>query len=225
MKCYRCNCTYEEGGCGCSDGITIVLGDCREILPSIEADVLVTDPPYGMGWSFDGQGSGKHAQGGRSSRYAGMTISGDKEDFDPSYLLGFHHIVLWGFHHFPQHLSRGTVLVWVKKRNDAYGSFLSDADLAWVKGGCGVYLSPTINPASFQRERVHPTQKPVEIMVWSIERAGGTGTILDPFMGSGTTLLAAKNLGRKAIGIEIEEKYAAIAVERLRQEVLPLEMS
>jgi DNA modification methylase len=108
----------------------------------------------------------------------------------------------------------------VKKREGAYGSFLSDADLAWVRGGCGVYISPTINPARFQGERMHPTQKPVDIMRWSIERAGGEGTILDPFMGSGTTLRAAKDLGRRAVGIEIEERYCAVAAERLGQEVM-----
>jgi DNA modification methylase len=207
---------YEDGS------VTIYHGDCREILPTIEADVLVSDPPYGMDWNFTGQGSGKSAQGGRGSRYAGQTIHGDAEPFDPTFLLGYPHVVLWGFHHFPQHLTRGTVLVWVKKRPDAYGTFLSDADLAWVRGGHGVYLSQPINPASFQSERVHPTQKPVEIMVWSIEKAGGEGTVIDPFMGSGTTLRAAKNLNRKAIGIELEEKYCEIAAERCSQEVLDL---
>lgn len=203
------------------DHVAIAHGDCRELLPHIEADVLVTDPPYGMDWNFTGQGSGKSAQGGRQSRYAGLTIAGDGEPFDPTFLLGFDHICLWGFHHFPQHLDKGTVLVWVKKKADAYGTFLSDADLAWVKGGMGVYVSPVLNPASFQSERVHPTQKPVGLMAWSITRAGGAGSVVDPFMGSGTTLMAAKGLGRKAIGIEISEEYCAVAAERLAQDVLP----
>jgi DNA modification methylase len=71
-------------------------------------------------------------------------------------------------------------------------------------------------------DRYHPTQKPVELMAWCIGFFPDAQTILDPFMGSGTTLRAAKDLGRRAIGIEIEERYCAIAVERLRQEVLPL---
>jgi site-specific DNA-methyltransferase (adenine-specific) len=210
---------YQDESC------TIYHGDCREILPDLEADALVSDPPYGVDWNFSGQGSGRNAQGGRGSKYAGMRIVGDAEEFDPTFLLGYSHVALWGFHHFPQHLSRGTVLVWVKKFPGAYGTFLSDADLAWVKGGSGVYLSEPLNPARFQSERVHPTQKPVEIMAWTIEKAGGTGTVLDPFMGSGTTLRAAKNLGRKAIGIEIEERYCEIAASRLGQEVLDLGMA
>jgi site-specific DNA-methyltransferase (adenine-specific) len=68
----------------------------------------------------------------------------------------------------------------------------------------------------------HPTEKPLELITWSLEQSRTSGTVLDPYMGSGTTLRAAKDLGRKAIGIEIEEKYCAIAVERLRQAVLPL---
>ncbi len=69
-------------------------------------------------------------------------------------------------------------------------------------------------------DRNHPTQKPIELMSWCINKATNPISILDPFMGSGTTLRAAKDLGRKAIGIEIEEKYCEIAVRRLRQEVL-----
>lgn len=210
---------FERGG------ITIYLGDCREVLPTLDAgpvDLVLTDPPYGMNWDFTGQGSGKGAQGGRGSRFAGLTIAGDQEDFDPAFLLHFPKVILWGFHHFPQHLTRGSVLVWLKKYDSGFGTFLSDADLAWMKGGCGVYASRVINPASFQAEREHPTQKPVELMAWCIELSRSDGMILDPFLGSGTTLVAAKMLGRRAIGIEIEERYCEIAARRLDQEVLPL---
>ena len=98
-------------------------------------------------------------------------------------------------------------------------SFLSDGETGWWKTGHGVY----IKSISGQRHRalsgLHPTQKPVELMKWCIKKSKTKDTILDPFMGSGTTLVAAKELGRKAIGIEIEEKYCEIAVDRLRQEV------
>ena len=195
---------------------TLYLGDCLEILPTLDkVDAVVTDPPYGMDWSFTGQGSGKSAQGGRNSITKGQKIQGDKVDFDPSPFMQFDHVILWGFHHFPQKLERGTALVWMKKYPDAWGTFLSDADVAWMKGGCGVYCSRTINPASFQAEKTHPTQKPVELMEWCIGKCKDAQTILDPFMGSGTTGVACANLGRKFIGIEIEEKYFDIACERI----------
>jgi site-specific DNA-methyltransferase (adenine-specific) len=208
---------YEHGG------ITIYHGDCREALSSVgRADAVITDPPYGMRWAFTGQGSGKAAQGGRNSQTKGQTVKGDEISFDPTPWLAYPAVVLWGMQHYPDRLTRGSVLVWIKKYPDAFGTFLSDADLAWMKGGCGVYVSPTVHPASFQSQKCHPTQKPVEIMEWCIRKARvrSGGTILDPFMGSGTTLVAAKNLGHTAIGVEIEERYCEIAAKRLSQEVL-----
>lgn len=205
------------------DYATIYHGDCREVLPSLpKVGAIVSDPPYGMAWGFTGQGSGKGAQGGRGSRFSGATIKGDAAPFDPSHLIGYPTVVLWGMHHYPQHLHRGSVLVWVKKYPDAFGTFLSDADIAWANTGHGVYCSPVVNPARFQHERQHPTQKPVNVMEWCIDGWGGTGIVCDPYAGSGTTLVAAKNLGRESIGIEIEERYCEIAAERLSQEVLDL---
>ena len=208
---------YEE------DGIIIYHGDCREMLPHLpRVDLVLTDPPYGMKWDGRVKPGSLNGQGGIYSRFEGHTMVGDEKDFDPTFLLHYPGCIFWGFHHFPQYLSRGSVLLWVKKYPDAYGTFLSDADVAWMSKGHGVYVSPTVNPASFQYEREHQTQKPVEIMKWCLTFFPQADIILDPFLGSGTTLVAVKQLGRKAIGIEIEEKYCAIAVERLRQTVLPL---
>jgi site-specific DNA-methyltransferase (adenine-specific) len=199
-----------------AEGVELWLGDCREILPTLgKVDAVVTDPPYGMDWNFTGQGSGKNAQGGKSSVTKGLRISGDAQPFDPSPLLAFPEAIIWGLHHFPHRLEPGSVLVWIKKYEDAFGTFLSDADLAWMRGGCGVYCSKTVNPASFQTEKCHPTQKPVAIMVWCLEFLKGQ-TILDPFMGSGTTGVASVKLGRNFIGIEIEPKYFDIACKRIQ---------
>jgi site-specific DNA-methyltransferase (adenine-specific) len=203
-----------------SEGIVIYNCDCREVLPELEpVDLVLTDPPYGMNWTGK-LGRGKNTQGGNFSRFAGVGVVGDDEDFDPTFLLSAgERIILWGFHHFPQYLHRGSVFVWIKKYPDAFGTFLSDADIAWMNSGCGVWCSPVINPASFQSERKHPTQKPMKLMEWCIGMGGKAQAILDPFMGSGTTLIAAKQLGRKCIGIEIEEKYCEIAAKRLAQSV------
>ena len=82
------------------DGITIYHGDCREILPHLpKVDLVLTDPPYGMDWNFSGQGSGKAAQGGTGSRFRAVTIEGDREEFDPTFLLAYPRVILWGFQH------------------------------------------------------------------------------------------------------------------------------
>lgn len=203
-----------------SDSVTLILGDCLAHLP-IEADAVITDPPYGMDWNFSGQGSGQNAQGGTNSVTKGQRIQGDAEDFDPAHLMGYERVIIWGMHHFPNRLKRGSVLVWVKKYPDAYGTFLSDADLAWMKGGCGVYVSPTMNPAKYQAEKCHPTQKPVPLMVWCMDRAKVPqgATVLDPYMGSGTTGIACIRTGRKFIGIERDPKHFETAVQRIRAEL------
>ncbi|KKK85484.1 hypothetical protein LCGC14_2772830, partial [marine sediment metagenome] len=193
---------------------TVVCGDCRDTLPTGPVDLVLTDPPYGMDWAFTGQGSGKNAHGGTGSKFKGQRIAGDTEEFDPSFLLTYPTVILWGMHHYPQHLGRGSVFVWVKKLPDAFGTFLSDADVAWMNRGHGVYVSPTVNPSAFQHERVHPTQKPVELMEWCIEQSKTGGAVLDPFIGSGTTLIACEKLGRRCYMMEIDEHYCDVIIKR-----------
>ena len=208
------------------DGITIYHGDCQEVLPTLvtaEIDLVCTDPPYGMDW--DGKvtrgpnGSGKRG----ATRNYGVTIQGDTEKFDPSPWLAFPRAIFWGFQHFNDAVPNGTVLVWVKRYDSGFGSFLSDADTAWMKGGHGVYCFRDLSLQAESSNRAHPTQKPVPLMKWCISKSGSTtGVVLNPFMGSGTTLRAAKDLGRRAIGIELEERFCEIAAKRLQQEVLAL---
>ena len=103
---------------------------------------------------------------------------------------------------------------------------LGEAELAWsnVIGTTRLFRSlwSGLLRSAEKGEFYHPTQKPVALMEWCLGFLDENDTVLDPFCGSGTTLLAAKNLGRLAIGIEIEPRYCEIAVKRLRQEVLPL---
>jgi site-specific DNA-methyltransferase (adenine-specific) len=210
-------------------GITIYHGDCREILPTLQcADLLLTDPPYGIGLDtdnsrFSGGSAGNVAKRGNGVRSAnGQPIVGDDVPFNPTFLLAYgEHQVIWGWNHYPDKLPHGACLVWLKRYDEAFGSFLSDAEMAWMSKGVGVYCRRDLSNNSIALHRDHPTQKPVSLMAWCLSFFPQASTILDPFMGSGTTLRAAKDLGRRAIGIEIEERYCEIAAKRLSQEVFP----
>jgi site-specific DNA-methyltransferase (adenine-specific) len=206
---------------------TIYHGDCREILPGLDkVDLVLTDPPYGIGLNtdnsrFSGGTQGNMAKCGNGVGSAGgKAVIGDDGPFDPSFLLKyFKDGIIWGWNNFPDKLPAGACLVWLKRYDEAFGSFLSDAETAWMSKGHGVYCRRDLSNNSIANERVHPTQKPETLMRWCLEFFPKAQTILDPFMGSGTTLRAAKDLNRHAIGIELEEKYCEIADNRLSQEV------
>lgn len=209
---------YDDGTC------VIYHGDCREIVP-LAAGAVVSDPPYGMKWNTDSSRFSGGEPSSRLRRGRGRTdwgaVTADDQPFDPTPWLGYSEVILWGSNHFASRLPVGTTLVWIKRLEGGYGSFLSDAELAWMKGGHGVYCRRDTSLMSHTGNRWHPTEKPLGLMKWCIEKTKAA-TILDPFMGSGTTLRAAKDLGRKAIGVEINERYCEIAAKRLGQEVLAL---
>lgn len=205
-----------------AEGVTLYLGDCREILPTLgKVDAVVTDPPYGVALDTDNSRfSGGHAasiarRGNGRGPAGGLPIVGDSEPFDPRHILIGTEQVIWGWHNFPDALPRGTCLVWLKRNDDAFGSFLSDAETGWFSRGHGVYCFRDLTNNAIAKDRVHPTQKPESLMRWSIERTKGH-IILDPYMGSGTTGVAAVRLGRRFIGIEIEPKYFETACRRVQ---------
>lgn len=218
------------------DGITIYHADCRDVLPTLEpVDLVLTDPPYLHKTGMSGGGFASATRFYRDGALDGMN------DFDldkyashlldaSSMLVAFHNRTL-----IPQysalavkHGLKYDLHVWHKTNaipftNHSWKSDIEYLALIWSKtpGWCQVqqhrhskvYTSP-INPDS-----LHPAAKPIPLLVKYIEILDAA-TILDPFMGSGTTLRAAKDLGRKAIGIENKESYCEIAVNRLRQGVL-----
>lgn len=208
---------YEEAG------ITIYCGDAREIVPAIAPEIIISDPPYGIAYRHG------RCTGSQATKFYNETskVHGDDEPFDPSFLLGASALVLWGANNYARHLPHsGGWMVWDKRLGTVVNDH-SDCELAWTNlmNTARVYYHMW---DGFRRgpqtgmERVHPTEKPINLMKWCISFAPDEGVIVDPFMGSGTTLRAAKDLGRKAIGIEIEERYVEIAIKRLQQEVLPL---
>ena len=206
---------------------TLYLGDCMEVLPTLDkVDAVITDPPYGISLDtdnsrFSGGTAGNMARRGNGIGSAdGRPIAGDDKPFDPSFLLNYgKDQIIWGWNNYPDRLPRGACLVWLKRLDPAFGSFLSDAETAWMSKGHGVYCRRDLTNNAIAKDRAHPTQKPVGLMIWCIEFLPNPQTILDPFMGSGTTGVAAIQLGRKFIGIEREPKYFDIACKRIEQAV------
>jgi len=200
-------------------GITIYHGDCREILPHVKADCVVTDPPYGIGERTDRLSKGRSVLAWNRDY---PPVHGDDAPFDPTPWLAWP-AILWGANHYASRLpDSATWLVW-DKRDGNPSNDNADCEMAWSNVGGPARLfshhwQGMIRASERREPRQHPTQKPVALMRWCLGFVPD-GTILDPFMGSGTTLVAAKLEGRRAIGIEIEERYCEIAAKRLAQEV------
>jgi len=208
---------YEEAG------IQIYCGDCRDILPTLpKVDLVLTDPPYGLKENAHRVASrGKLA---KTTDYG--DFSWDSEPASPEriqlVIAAGTHAIIWGGNYFEVLPSRGW-LVWDKQNG---GNCFADAELAWTNLHTSVrifrFLWNGMMRAGELRNipRSHPTQKPRELMAWCIGFAPESKSVMDPFMGSGTTLVAAKSAGMTAIGVDQEERYCEIAARRLAQGVL-----
>lgn len=184
---------------------TLYLGDCRDILPTLgKVDAVVTDPPYGIGFGS------KHT---KWSANRGVVLGDwDDEIPDVSNLLELaDDIIIWGGERFNLPVRR-CWLTWVKP--DAAPTFAS-TEFAWTSWDRPArHFMQSVS--GMNAERIgHPTQKPLRLMKWCLDFIDETATILDPFMGSGTTGVAAVQMGRKFIGIEREPKYFDIACKRI----------
>jgi site-specific DNA-methyltransferase (adenine-specific) len=196
-----------------ADGVELHLGDCRELLPTLpRADAVVTDPPYGIG--KDGMKRSTSSHGGRK---AYEFMGWDKERPDPetfALLLaaGKEHVI-WGGNYFADLFPpSGKWLVWDKgQRIDQ-----SDGELAWTNAKGALRIFELNRVALMKDGAEHPTQKPVEVMRWSIQQLDNPKAILDPFMGSGSTGVAAVKMGLSFTGIEVEPKYFDIACRRVQ---------
>jgi DNA modification methylase len=201
--------------------VRLILGDCLKIAPTLEGvDSVITDPPYGIGHVHSGKGKGDH------NRRNVKPIHGDDSPFDPSAWLGFRSVIMFGADHFASRLPRGRWLVWDKLAGmESFDNF-SDVEVAWQNrtGAARIfrYLWKGIcQQGDKDGGRVHPSQKPTPLMGWCIEQAGVPvgALILVPYMGSGTTLIAAIRTGRRAVGIEIDPTHYRTAVERVKREL------
>jgi DNA modification methylase len=215
------------------DGITIYCGDNRQILPMLaDYDLLLADPPYGNDVYAKGFIGLNHARRGRGKLQGGAppaSIIHGRPEWDKKPVEGWmlemarakaKWQIIWGGHHYALPPRRGW-LVWDKKTTGNLG----DCELAWTNLEMAVQKIEYLwNGLCKQKpeERYHPTQKPLDVMSWSLGFVPEAKTVCDPWMGSGTTLVAAKQLGLRAIGIEADETYCKAAVSRLAQGVLGL---
>jgi DNA modification methylase len=190
---------------------TLYLGDCLEILPTLEkVDAVVTDPPYGINYARDrnSQANGwvDYPAGGWDRERP------SREAFDFMRAASFDQII-WGGNYFTDYLPPTMRwLVWDKGQR----SFsLADCEFAWTSQAKAARIFNYSRGKALQDGKEHAAQKPVALMNWCLGFLPDAQTILDPFMGSGTTGVACANLGRKFIGIEIEPKYFDIACERI----------
>ena len=220
---------YQDEHC------TIYHGDCREILPTLgPVDCVIADPPYSINTKSDGTG--------KLSPWADLCNASLWYELWMGLCRGKVGIAgcLWSFlswRTLPTFQKASCAIAWPIES-------LLIWDKAWISTGgqkglrpsyemvalfCGEHFTitnrgiPDIKQVAWSSTKPtgHPAEKPRDLMQWLID-ISEANLILDPFMGSGTTLRAAKDLGRKAIGIEIEERWCEIAAQRLRQEVLPL---
>ncbi len=207
-------------------GITIYHGDATEICKRVPYGLICTDPPYGRNLS-----TGNHGDA------PGFSIAGDSDTSLRDQVLacleampGF----VFGSPYCPRPRNTAAVLIWNKGEHVGMGNlsfpwkptyeeiYVFGSGFAHSRRDGAVIYVPAIGGCVGARNdgfRFHPTEKPVALIKYLLERRQSE-VVIDPFMGSGTTLLAAKDLGRQAIGIEIEEKYCEIAAKRLSQEVL-----
>jgi DNA modification methylase len=207
---------YEE------DGIAIYHGDCREILPHVSADVLVTDPPYGIALSSNWGGE-----------FGDLKVAGDENTDARDAVLALwapRPAIVFGSWRVARPADTRALVIWDKGGRCGMG----DLSIPWKPSFEEIYvlgsgfigrrdegiIRDAAPPASRASGRLHATEKP-ESLMRKLLRKCPPGVVLDPFMGSGTTLRAAKDLGRRAIGIELEEKYCEVAANRMRQRVLP----
>lgn len=200
---------YERGG------VVLYHGDCREVLPGLVAvDAIVTDPPYGMDYK-----PARGADGSKRFTNADRVI-GDGEPFDPTHLLGYPAVVLWGANWYADRLpASGGWIVWDKTPHGIKRGFVaSHAELAWtnVMGRTLKFAMQWGGEAHGGEPHYHPTQKPVALSRWLLrEVVPSAALVADPYAGSGSLLRAAQEEGRPAVGVEAREDYCEVIARRL----------
>lgn len=194
-------------------GQRLILGDCLAVMPLLgKVDAVVTDPPYGIDYGRAGGFSATHRWGQWREN-----VAWDKERPAPEVFAAMlacsKEQIIWGGNYFADLLPPTMRwLAWDKGQRDFS---LADMELAWTSQHKAVRVFTYGRGKAVQDGKQHPTQKPVALMIWCLDFLPNARTILDPFMGSGTTLVACQRMGRSGIGIEIDPDYFEIACRRV----------
>lgn len=222
------------------ESVTLYHGDCRQIAEWLAADVLVTDPPYGRSyrrqrgvWKRNNNGPNSYVMpAGRPDRIEGDSNTSLRDHVLRMWLV--RPAVMFGSLQLPPPAGTRQVLIW-RAPPDAgqfgtFGGFRHDVEAVYLTGSwkCGFSGRSSLietaarcagSPTSYATRYGHPHAKPVDVLETLIA-ACPPGIIADPFAGAGSTLVAARNLGRKAIGVEIDERYCERTARRLSQGIL-----
>ena len=181
-----------------------------------KADMVFTDPPYGIDWNTDYT---RFKGGLIPSENKYNKIQNDEKAFDPSFLLAIHeNCFFFGANCFSDKLPKGNWIVW-DKRFENGKAFLADAEVAWYNGSGAVYIIAETHQGfvSSDKKRFHPTQKPIKLLEKIFEKINAPNLLLDPYLGSGSTMVAAHQLKRRCYGMELEPKYCQVIIDRMRK--------
>jgi hypothetical protein len=229
-----------------ADGIEtdIVLGDLFEIgehrllcgdstdsdavaklMNGEKADMVFTDPPYGIAYDNEERWNGIDKQNNSAKRNKGKMILGDAEDFNPSFLLSYFsyckEIFIWGMQYYPEHLGRGGCIVWNRKTETQKDVPHADFELCWSKQERNKMAWITwggFKSKEIGEERLHTTQKPIELASWFFNNWGKQNDLVaDLFLGSGSTMVASHQLKRKCYGMELDPKYCQVIIDRMKK--------
>lgn len=208
------------------DGVRLYCGRCEDVLPGIDAgsvDAVIADPPYGISYNHEDDPQSKHAFSHRGNL---EPVPYDNQPFNPTPWVGFKRCLLWGANNYAHMLPPMSCwLVWDKVTRNDLKLRIAECEFAWCNQTERSQIFRFMWSGAFREEERgtahHPTQKPVALMRWCIAKAKVPpgGLILDPYMGSGTTGVAAVREGRRFIGIECERRYFDIAVRRIDAEL------
>ena len=197
--------------------------DVERLMDGQKADMVFTDPPYGIAYDNEKRWNGIEKQNNTTKRNRGEMILGDAEDFNPSFILTVFsyckEIFIWGMQYYPEHLGRGGSIVWNRKTESQKDVPHADFELCWSKQERNKMAWITwggFKNKEKGEDRLHTTQKPIELAAWFFNNWGkDNDLIVDLFSGSGFSMIASHQLNRKCYGMELDPKYCQVIVDRM----------